>query len=116
MDRITGDQLSLIAENDRDRDCPQTDWAIDSGRVRDRSFEEIRSIYVDRANGGQAGLSPDPVGGNGGQAELLPNPAGGNGGQPGWIEIDKRKGGSYKYRRWRDAGGVKRSLYLGTVT
>lgn len=102
MNRLTGQQLSLIAEDDNELDSPRTDWAIDTAPLGTRSFEDIRSHFVDRANGGQAGSLADRVPIDGGQA--------------GWIEIEKRKGGTYKYRRWRDSKGIKRSQYLGTVS
>jgi hypothetical protein len=127
MDRLTGQQLSLIADHDNELDSPRTDWAIDTAPLGTRSFEDIRSHFVDRANGGQPGSIADRVPIDGGQAESGSVLDGGqaewkadrvpiDGGQAGWIEIEKRKGGTYKYRRWRDRNGIKRSQYLGTVT
>ncbi len=106
--------------------------------LRERSHEQIRAHFVTLARGGQFKNSPAEVAPHdGGQTverglEVAPHDGGQNkkrGGSPAqhllcdrsegdegtWIEIDRRNGGDYKYLRWRECSGKKRSKYLGKV-
>jgi hypothetical protein len=138
MDRYQGEQLSLIAETDDY--TPVGDWAHEVS-VQERSREQHRAIWIARANdGGQnknyptCQLAPH----HGGQVQTRTTPSKSSGGQLGglaqfltcppstlfdrhegdegtWTEIKSRKYGEYKYLRWRDFSGKKRSKYLGKV-
>ena len=137
MDRLQGEQLSLIAESDDVDLSPSTDWAIDANGIKDLEYELIRREYVNRANGGQAKKLELPIETSGRQVGKLDLPIETTGGQvasldpclprvqnplkplailpPGtssWIEIHPRKSGKYHYQRWRE-DKIKRSRYLG---
>jgi hypothetical protein len=136
MDYLNGDQLSLIAETEDY--APSGDWHYDTP-VQARSIDEHRQIWIQRArDGGQNKNLSLPVAlHRGGQAQTRITPMEGNGGQnknsgippscpPSlftksegddgtWIEIQRRAGGEYRYLRWREVSGKKRSKYLGKV-
>jgi hypothetical protein len=110
MDRLTGTQLSLIA--DEDSPYQYADWAIDTSCPTSSS----RSI-----NGGQPQTRILSMEGNGGQnknslmegTESMFTRSRGDDGT--WIEKQTRKSGIFEYLRWRDFDGTKRAKYLGKV-
>ena len=137
MDRLQGEQLSLIADSDDVDRPPSTDWAIDTDEPSDSEYELIRREYVNRANGGQVGKLDLPIQTSGGKVGKLDLPIQTTGGQvasldpclppvqnplkplailplgvSSWIEIHPRKSGKYYYQRWRE-DKIKRSRYLG---
>jgi hypothetical protein len=85
MERLAGEQLSLIAESDFD--CPPSnDWAIDTDPcppLRERSIDEIRQTFVSLSRGGQNKNSPTPPVAlhSGGQPQTRITSMEGNGGQ-----------------------------------
>jgi hypothetical protein len=133
MKHLVGDQLSLIAGDDFD--CGDVgDYGVDTRPIQDRAIQDDRATWIDRArDGGQTKNQPLPVAPHrGGQTKNLVNDTcppppfdGGqsknsifdrNEGDPGtWVETDHRKGGDYKYLRWRECSGKKPSKYLGKV-
>lgn len=116
MDYLKGDQISLLAEIPNTDSTGEPDWAIDCDRTEADELEDIRRRWVARANGGQLPKPTDNlVDGDGGQTTKATMPMGGKIEPRGWFEIEKRKSGSYKYFRWRDDSGCKRSQYIGRV-
>lgn len=115
MTKYYGDQLSLIADAKCLSSDIQTDWAIDTAQNWDRSFDDFKSDRVADPNGGQTRRSPIPMEGKRETQSIDLGPMEGNPDRRGWFEIQKRKGGSYRYFRWRDSDGRKRSEYIGIV-
>jgi hypothetical protein len=118
MDRLTGTQLSLIA--DEESPYQYSDWAIDTSPPETRSSNggqnKNEPAKVAPHRGGQtveSGLEPAPHDGGQNKNSLFDKSEGDAG---TWTEIEHRKGGDYKYLRWRECSGKKKSKYLGKVS
>jgi hypothetical protein len=125
MDRLSGTQLSLIA--DEESPYQYADWAIDTScpaptnRSSDGGQNKNPPLNFALHDGGQAETGILPMEGNGGQNKNPP-PNGGQsiftrsrGDDGTWIEKQTRKSGVFEYLRWRDFDGTKRAKYLGKV-
>jgi hypothetical protein len=124
MDRLTGTQLSLIADEESPYQYP--DWAIDASPPPARSTDggQTKNRPLDSAlhDGGQPETRILPMEGNGGQNKNPPpDPPSSmftrsRGDDGTWIEKQTRKSGVFEYLRWRDFDGKKRAKYLGKVS
>jgi hypothetical protein len=125
MKHLVGDQLSLIAGDDFD--CGDVgDWGVDTRPVQDRSILHDRATWIDRARDGEQNkkialpVAPHRGGQNKNRSieeTCPPSLFDFKEGDPGtWVETEHRKGGDYKYLRWRECSGKKRSKYLGKVS
>jgi hypothetical protein len=119
MDYLQGQQLSLTAEDDSQ--YQYADWEIDTslpasvGWSSDGGQIKNPSTQIAPHDGGQtveSGLESAPHRGGQNKNSLFDRSEGDAG---TWIEIEHRKGGDYKYLRWRECSGKKRSKYLGKV-
>ncbi len=122
MKHLVGDQLSLIAGDDFD--CGDVgDWGVDTRPIQDRSIQDDRATWIDRArDGGQTKnlvndtCPPLPPTDEKDVLTCPPSIFARNEGDPGtWVETEHRKGGNYRYLRWRECSGKKPSKYLGKV-
>jgi hypothetical protein len=107
-DRVQGELFNLdeftYAED-------STSWGWFDGGQNKNSLGQIAPH-----DGGQtveSGLEAAPHDGGQNKNSLFDRSEGDTG---TWIEIEHRKGGNYKYLRWRECSGKKRSKYLGKVS
>jgi hypothetical protein len=141
MAKFEGEQLSLIAE-ELEYENQIGDWGRDTQSVplREKSISEIRAYFIKSARGGQIKNSSSGRGEplpptrddailtcppHGGQIKnLTPDPTcpprlslfDRNIGDDGtWTETERRGDKVYRYLRWRDQDGTKRSKYLGKL-
>jgi hypothetical protein len=120
MDRLIGTQLSLIA--DKESPYQYADWAIDTScpapanRSSHGGQNKNSPVQIAPHDGGQtveSVLEAAPHHGGQNKNSLFDKSEGDAG---TWTEIEHRTGGDYKYLRWRECSGKKRSKYLGKVS